>query len=352
MDNATITLAQLRDSYSQPLLDQFIALYNDAFPDPSEREDPEQWRERLCNELAAPQPRLFLALAITGDAAMPRVIAGLAFEYYRDSNCGLLTYLVVDTAHRGQGLARRLADEAVATLRRQAGARRLDGVFSEVEDPAKVDEVPGLITPAERLRVMARLGARWVDIPYVQPQLIGGSGRSHHLLLLTFPLDGHLPQAASVRAFLHEFYRALAVPAPDADVDVDFIKMDAALNTNFQCGCFELPMLKFDNAGVALHFVEYKEPVLKRRRSYRDNSSAAFHSMEMDLLAYQFQEQPPIGSRHYGACALPVTITFPPTLTVFSTSQKSTPRNCSTPSSRRSPIRRCSSASIAVPYCR
>lgn len=221
-------------TYRQPdrdaLLDQFIALYLRTFTDPSEREDPAPWAERLQRDPDEPQPRMHLLVAVRPDAdGQPRVLAGLAFEYYRASRCGLFTYLTVDPIGQRQGLARALIGRALEILETDAAefAVRLRAVFSETEDPNRVDARSGGLSPRDRLRILSRLGARWIDIPYVQPTLVGGSERCRHLLLLVFHHSGTAMdsiEGAAVRDFLHEFYRALDIDRPEADAD--FIRQD------------------------------------------------------------------------------------------------------------------------------
>lgn len=73
----------------------------------------------------------------------------------------------------------------------------------------------------ERLRILGRMGARAVDLDYVQPGRSGGGGRARHLLLLH--LDGaeeHIGRRI-VLDFMHEFYRALGVDDPYVDADFD-----------------------------------------------------------------------------------------------------------------------------------
>ncbi len=109
----------------------------------------------------------------------------------------------------------------------------LRGVFAETEDPAKVGPDGNAMAPGERLTALARLGARRIDVPYVQPALEGGSGRCRHLLLLVFhPPCGAVPGAV-VQDFLHEFYRALGITQPAADAD--FRAMERALARQANC---------------------------------------------------------------------------------------------------------------------
>lgn len=119
-------------------------MYTRTFTDPSEREDPAQWPLRLYG--------------------------GMACEYYRDSRCGLLTYLVVDPTQTQRGLARRLIQRAILLLKRDAldAGTVLRGVFSETEDPDQAAAEGNAMSPQQRLIALAHLGARRLDIPYVQ----------------------------------------------------------------------------------------------------------------------------------------------------------------------------------------
>lgn len=213
-------LLDLRDHPRPDLLAGFVGLYEEAFSDPSEREDPAQWPPRLYGDLPPPQPRMHLLVAVD-DAAPDRPLGGIAFEYYRDSRCGLLTYLVTDPAHRRRGLARRLVERAIDLLHRDAQTEgaALRAVFAEAEDPDKVGAGGNAMPPRERLAALARLGARRIDIPYVQPRLAGGSEPCRHLLLLAFHPDAPDIAGATVRDFLHEFHRALGVTQPETDAD-------------------------------------------------------------------------------------------------------------------------------------
>lgn len=218
---------QLLDLRSQPrpeLLAAFIELYTTTFTDLSEREDPTQWPLRLYGDQDAPQPQMHLLVAVDADSSTPALLGGMAFEYYRESRCGLLTYLVVDPAQRRRGVARQLIQRAIALLTQDAGTAgsTLRGVFSETEDPALVAAEGNAMSPQQRLITLAQLGARRLAIPYVQPTLAGGSGRCRHLLLLVFYPEltqTTCIEGSAVRDFLHEFYRALGVSRPYQDAE-------------------------------------------------------------------------------------------------------------------------------------
>lgn len=222
-------IVDLRDCRDLSLLAQvYNNLYLACFTDPDEQEDLEQYRSRLFDpQLPPPQPKThFLVAGERLNDPTARVIHGMMiFELYRESQCGLLTYLAVAPHSRGQGLGRTLMRRAIETLSAEcASAGGLRAIFAETHDPALIDPADDAMSPRDRIEVMKRLGARHVPIRYVQPELRPGDGRSRKLLLITFPLGG-VPNTASflssgvVLGFLHEFYRALGVSHPEADPD-------------------------------------------------------------------------------------------------------------------------------------
>jgi GNAT superfamily N-acetyltransferase len=311
------------DGTRRHLLQSFIALYNETFTAPSEREDPAQWEERLVSDLTPPQPRTHLLAAVRkGRTGAEELAGGLIFEYYRTSGCGLLTYLVVTPPNRRLGLGRALVQKALEILRSDAmcEGRELAAVFAETENPELTWEGGRAMPPRERLGVLAALGARRVMIPYVQPPLIGGGGSARHLLLVAFPHSGHLAPvlpADVVRNFLHEFNRALGIDNPAQDPDFqaqcESLRVDPPLQPLADCGeehvCSNLrdedPVLQLARAAVSLHFVD----TFSGTATYPD--CPVFRSMELDLLSYRYQVAPPFGSRCENPEPIPVEIIFP-----------------------------------------
>jgi GNAT superfamily N-acetyltransferase len=220
-------LLDLRKQDRPELLEAFTALYQRTFRDSSEREDPAQWIDRLHKHYPSPQPRFHILVAFEekNRGKQTQILGGLVFEFYRNSECGLLTYLAVDPAYRRYGLGKELINTAIGILKKDAEEKEgasLRAVFSETEDPEKVGEYGNAMSPKERLMAFRRLGAFWIDIPYVQPSLEEGSGRCRHLLLLAFYAFNETPQkieGAVIQNFLYEFYQALGVGHPESDVD-------------------------------------------------------------------------------------------------------------------------------------
>ena len=193
--------------------DRMYALYEGSFPEDSEREDRLTWEAVLGGREAG--YRLEFVIATEDEA----VVAGVAIEYYTTCRCGIVTLLFVRADCRGRGLARVALERARARLQELA-ARKLRFVFAEVEDPvrARALSVRSAIDPARRLRILARLGARGVRIPYVQPSLGPDKPAADHLRLLVLdPPEARVVPRALLFDFLSAFYSGL-LPEVDAEV--------------------------------------------------------------------------------------------------------------------------------------
>ncbi len=223
-----LEILDLRAKRDEQLLQElYTTVYLANFTIPSEQEDPSVWRPRLWSASAEPLELHVLVAGTALDDPERRQLYGTSFcELYLASACGLLTYLAVVGAYRGQGLARRLVAEGIALLQDRARAlglepaRQLRAFFSEANDPTKV--AADVMDPWARLRAFSRLGARIVPIPYVQPELIPGRGACRDLLLLAWPLDERPAErvsAAALRDFLADFYRVSGVAEPAEDAD-------------------------------------------------------------------------------------------------------------------------------------
>ena len=220
-----LEIVDLRDARDDELLQAFYTeLYVPAFPIPTEQEDPDVWAPRLWG---APD-RLELHILVAGtnlaEPARRTLAGGVAFELYRESECGLITYLIVAPALRQQGLGRLLVTRAVQMLDARAAALggHLRAVFAETNDPARVSAASDSMDPRRRVEALRRLGGRIISMQYVQPELTPGQGRSHELLLLAFPMDESQVDsidAERVIAFLEDFYRANGLDNPRQDAE-------------------------------------------------------------------------------------------------------------------------------------
>jgi GNAT superfamily N-acetyltransferase len=192
------------------LLEAFYrGIYWDAFE--RQREPLDVWRRALRGELPYHQT---IRLALDGD----RIAAGISYERYPRSGCGLVTYMVVAPDARRTGLGKRLQSEAAAELY-AAGA---PAVFGEVDDPRPLRGDPAEVAWA-RLERNQRWGARVLGPParYIQPALGPGLARDRGLVLIVLAgaapppaeLDGAIP-----RSFVEELYAVTEGGPPDAEV--------------------------------------------------------------------------------------------------------------------------------------
>lgn len=154
-------------------------IYLDAFT--AQREPLENW--------LAPEGYEFDARLIF-DEHGDDIIAGITYEAYPKSRCGLVTYLVVAPHARGRGLGRRLFEYAAHDLY----ARGARAVFGEVNRDAP-----------ERVARFVRWGSRVLDYAYVQPALGAGLTRDHGLCLIVLPPAPPVADTV-VRAFVDELY--------------------------------------------------------------------------------------------------------------------------------------------------
>jgi GNAT superfamily N-acetyltransferase len=195
----------------EQLLDEFYrGLYWDAFE--AQPEPLEVWKRALRGELPYRQT---IQLVLDGE----RIVAGIAYELYPRSSCGITTYGVVAPDARRRGLGARLLAGAVAALY-AAGARM---VFGEVNDPRLPRaHDPDAAVAWARLERYQRWGWRVLAARYVQPALGPGLARDRGLLLLARPdaaapplaeLDGAIP-----RAFVEELYAVTEGGPPDDEI--------------------------------------------------------------------------------------------------------------------------------------
>lgn len=311
------------DSQREALLQSFYThLYADAFPSPQEREGPDVWRPLLWGGERDSAPlELHILLAVEREAAPlgRRVYGGLVFEIYRQSACALFTYLVVDPAPalRRQGLGRRQVSEArrVVDKRARALGLQVQAVFGEVHDPAWPSPEDRVMDPWERIEALQRLGARCLDIPYVQPPLGRKGQPSHHLMLFAFTSTGQQAAggraeegaeeygspsvpAATVVAFLRDYYRANDVAEPERaeyaapmwEYLHDLQRRDAAVP--WVTYVEEQPTQSFGRFAIAFHFA-----MVEARPIDQAVDAEPFATFERDILAYAYRERRGIDGR-------------------------------------------------------
>lgn len=208
---------------SSPVLTDFFAGYDRAFVLPDEREELDGFRDCLAANRGAPLRfgRRHRELVITlRDAAGGPVLGGANFlatdmgaRPGQPHVSVALNYLYVDQQVRGRGLARKLM-AAVARLAQRAADRPEDempAMFIEQNDPFRLtaeeyaaDTAHSGLDQVDRLAIWARLGARAVDFPYVQPALSATQGSDDGLLYAALAYPGDTVPAA----FLHDHFES------------------------------------------------------------------------------------------------------------------------------------------------
>lgn len=231
-------LLDLRVHRDEELLQAlYQELYLPNFQIQEQQEDPSVWKPLLWGP-PLPPPKPILRLIVAGERLQDpsaRILYGFIMpEFFRRSASGLLTYLAVHPRFRRRGIGKLLIEHAKDVLREDAREHdeRLKAIFGEVNDPRKVSDISENKYGETRLTVLDQLGARYVPVEYVQPELKRGRGRSYSLLLVAFPVDSQplrSVQSLVIRDFLYEFYQALSVTKPE--VDRDFIRMMSSLMT-------------------------------------------------------------------------------------------------------------------------
>jgi hypothetical protein len=244
----------------------------------------------------------------------------------------LITYLYVSPAHAHRGHARALLARALTACRALGTVR---AVLAEAEWPELLRSAGAsaeqISTARLRLRFFARIGARLLNIEYVQPPLAPGKRAVSHLKLFWLPLgtptgahgaDDAL--APGVDAFIAEFFAALAEQSGTRADDSILSRMREQV-AGARPLTSPLPRLQLSDAAICFHFVEglgHSRPVDTLLRELASYKCPVLHSMETDLLsrAYRMRRlfrtvcmtQPETASSPGGDAGLDVEITFPP----------------------------------------
>jgi GNAT superfamily N-acetyltransferase len=236
-DGLIVTATERPDS---PVLDQFFAGYDRAFVLPDEREELDGFRTCLAinpesrHRFGRHHRELVLVAADTNGV----MLGGANFLATRidappaghPAVAVALNYVFVEAAARGRGLSRRLLD-AVARLANRSVDLPDDAgwpaMFIEQNDPLRMtdqdyaaDTSHAGIDQIDRLALWARLGAKLVDFPYVQPALSLEQDPDDRLAyaVIRFPLDQIEP--GFFRAHLESFFGISVLKGGDPLEDV------------------------------------------------------------------------------------------------------------------------------------
>lgn len=179
------------DSPASPIVERFFAGYDRAFILPDEREELGGFIECLSlnqSPLASAYGRRHREVVAVLEAASGELLGGANFFSTRMTGPPPeppvsinLNYVFVESAARGHGHLRRILLGVEELARRVHGVTNEAtplAIFIEQNDPLRLTEEEHQRDAAhsgtdrlDRLAIWARLGARLVDLPYVQPAL-------------------------------------------------------------------------------------------------------------------------------------------------------------------------------------
>lgn len=290
------------------LINKFKILYESGFPDDNEREDFDVILKRVSGDKTANEPHSVILLHTI---ERNRVVAGgLIADWYERSKCIHLTYLIIDENHRNKGIATILINEGVALvidwIKKSKGIE-IKNVFFESNIPWKTKLENDNFDAVERLKIFSKLGAKWIDIPYIQPALDTEKSPVDNLFLLSFSqfnANQNKVAVTEVAGFLKDLYFGLGVNNPEQNDD--FNAMTAGLmkimDNNDNIDLFPVPFekksisnhsekssFKFDKTSVTIHFIEKEEKANKEGVDCN-----FFSSFERDLLNFQNQRNQPL----------------------------------------------------------
>ncbi|MBO9498606.1 MAG: hypothetical protein J7496_11305 [Novosphingobium sp.] len=227
MSGLSLSLA-LTDTVESETFERFFAGYQQAFTLPDETEDRDGFaaclalnrgaeHARLCAEFGA--FRELCAVAFDGETGAE--VGGANFiaiapdpDLPAAPVTANLNYLYIAPEARGRGALRRFLRALSAQIGGLFGpARREVAIFIEQNDPFRMtreayarDSAHSGMDQFDRLRIWARMDARIVDFPYVQPPLSAEQEADDSLLYSAMGIAGPALPAALLRRHLAGFF--------------------------------------------------------------------------------------------------------------------------------------------------
>ena len=234
-------------------LETFYTAYDAAFVLPSEKEDLEGFRDCLALNGGATYQRLekrygaFRELVILLQKASGKVIGGANFIALSgaDAITVNLNYIFVAREARGAGHFRRL----MALVEREARAAFVAPaslpvlIFIEQNDPLRLDPESYALDSAhsgldqyDRLRIWRHLGARLVDLDYLQPPLSPDHEPDTGLLYGVLGASGNSLPACLLARHLRQFFGISVLKGRKIEDDADALRQVSALDARCQRG--------------------------------------------------------------------------------------------------------------------
>lgn len=224
------------------VFDRFFAAYDQAFVLPDEKEGREGFLECLALNHGPAQASLLARLGPFREWVLVAerdgdVVGGANFICHvvaaRDGTPGLamnLNYVFVAPAHRGRGHLRDMVEASRRLARMSFDGAQVEAlplhVFIELNDPLRLDAQAYALDSAvagvdqfDRVAIWARLGARLLDFPYVQPALSATQAPDDGLLLGVIGTSGDALDACVLGRHLERFFAISALKDGDPGAD-------------------------------------------------------------------------------------------------------------------------------------
>lgn len=193
---------------NENLLKDFFNLYQDKsnFPDINELENPEFIKKRLIKPLKKNDPNSFLMVYSIIENNQKKTIAGAILEYYKNSECLLISYLFVNEKYRRNRIGEILltSEEGLKGLIKHVNPKVV--LFeTNIPEETKIDS----IDPSKRLMFFKKIGAKKINIKYIQPPLDRTKQMVTNLQLFCLPIVNKKLTPDIVKNFIIDVLRSL-----------------------------------------------------------------------------------------------------------------------------------------------
>lgn len=278
----------------------FKDLYIKGFPDINEREDFDVILNRVFGPKQTNEPHSVIILSISEDDN-PEVMGGLIADWYEKSQAIHLIYLIIDEKFRGKGVAKKLINNGVADIKNWIKAEKgieIKNVFFESNNPLKTNLGNDSFYPVKRLEIFSHLGAKLININYIQPALDKKKKEVDNLLLLSFPqfnANGDKIPATEIAHFLKDLYISLGETENSKSFKNMVSNLERIQDKNGDVGLeplVETPAYRFIKSSVTFHFIEIEDIQLDYK-NVPGSRCPCFSSFEADLFNHQNQKKPP-----------------------------------------------------------
>lgn len=121
-------------------------------------------------------------------------IGGGIADYFYDSNSVFIEYVSVKETHRSKGIGKDIVNFIIKYHSMRVNNKVLDYIFWETENPDLCECYNIGVIAKKRWKFFHNLGAKRVDMKYIQPALEEGKSPVYHLDLCCVVVNSELPR--------------------------------------------------------------------------------------------------------------------------------------------------------------